>query len=360
MSSPVKRPTNRASKDQILAAFDQLNSEYKKLGSAAAAAPSKEDTVASASESKNASRDDAARADDASIEGTIAALLSLRSGFGSAVSGLSAKLTAEASRLASLHHEVDSQAKQLTELHDIKITDNTLQTVIQEYQTKSEGFERELTDKQEAFELEITAKTKAWSAEKEEHARAVAERDEIQKKARKRGGEEYEYDLAQRRKAEADTYEQQRKGRERELEEFVQAKNKAWADREKQVAEQEAQHADYKAKFEELPVKLEAAVKRAKGEGAGIAAGQSRIKSDLLAKEIDGERRLFELKVKSLEATIKERAHQIDTLSAQLSAALKQGQDLAVKAIEGASNSTSFMAVKEIALEQAKNTPKNK
>jgi hypothetical protein len=64
--------------------------------------------------------------------------------------------------------------------------------------------------------------------------------------------------------------------------------------------------------------------------------------------------------VKSLEATIKERQHQIDTLSAQLSAALKQGQDLAVKAIEGASNSTSFMAVKEIALEQAKNTPKNK
>src|SRR5262249_26043654 len=158
----------------------------------------------------------------------------------------------------------------------------------------------------------------------------------------KREGEEYEYDLGQRRKAEADAYEQQRKAREREHEEFVQAKNKAWTDRQKQVAEQGAQHADYKAKFEKLPQKREAAVKRAKGEGAGIAAGQSRIKSDLLAKEIDGERRVFELKVKSLEATIKERAHQIDALSAQLSAALKQGQDLAVKAIEGASNSTSF------------------
>src|SRR3954469_15765243 len=153
MSTPVKRPTSRASKDEILTAFDKLNSEYKKVSqSAASAAPSKEHTVASASESKNASRDDAARADDASIEGTIAALLSLRSGFGSAVSGLSAKLTAEASRLTSLRSEVDSQAKQLTELHDIKITDNTLQTVILEYQAKSEEFKRELSDKQEAFE----------------------------------------------------------------------------------------------------------------------------------------------------------------------------------------------------------------
>src|SRR5690242_13903546 len=101
MSGPVKRPTTRASKDQILAAFDQLNSEYKKVAAGAAAAP-KESNVASASDSKAASRADDARPQDASIEGTIAALLALRAGFGGAVSELSAKLTAEASRLAEL------------------------------------------------------------------------------------------------------------------------------------------------------------------------------------------------------------------------------------------------------------------
>jgi hypothetical protein len=360
MSAPVKRPTARASKDQILAAFDQLNSEYKKLAAGTAAAPSKESNVASASEPKNAAREGDARPQDASIEGTINALLALRSGFGGAVSELSAKLTAEASRLAELRREVDTQAKQLAELHEIKLADDTLEKVIQEYQTKSEVFQKELADKQEAFEAEMAQKNQAWSAEKEEHARAVAERNELRKKTQKRGAEEYDYDLAQRRKAEADAHEQQRKAKERELEESVQAKNAAWAEREKQVAGQESLQAELKAKFEELPQKLEAAIKRAKGEGVGIASAQSKVKADLLAKEIEGERRVFELKVKSLEATIKERAHQIDTLSAQLTAALKQGQDLAVKAIEGASNSTSFMAVKEIALEQAKNAPKNK
>jgi hypothetical protein len=47
-------------------------------------------------------------------------------------------------------------------------------------------------------------------------------------------------------------------------------------------------------------------------------------------------------------------------LSQQLDSALKQVQDLAVKAIEGASNRNSFEAMKEVALEQAKNQAKNK
>lgn len=360
MTTPVKRPTSRASKDQILAAFDQLNAEYKKLASAApAAASSKETSVATASDSKNTARN-VGEAQDASVEGTIAALLSLRGGFGSAVSALSAKLTAEASRLSELRKEVDAQVKQLTDLHEIKVSDSTLESVIQDYQGKSDAFKREVSDKEQAFKSEMEAKTAAWATEKDEHGRAVAERDETRKKGQKRSIEEYDYDLAQRRKAEVDTYDQARKARDRELEDLVQAKEKAWAEREKQIADQEAVYADLKAKFEELPQKLEAAIKKGKGEGVGIASAQSRVKADLLAKEIDGERRVFELKVKSLEAAIKERAHQIESLSTQLSAALKQGQDLAVKAIEGASNSTSFMAVKEIALEQAKNAPKNK
>ena len=47
-------------------------------------------------------------------------------------------------------------------------------------------------------------------------------------------------------------------------------------------------------------------------------------------------------------------------LSLQLEAALKQAQELAVKAIEGTSSHGSFEALKEIALEQAKNQPKAK
>ncbi len=56
--------------------------------------------------------------------------------------------------------------------------------------------------------------------------------------------------------------------------------------------------------------------------------------------------------------TIQRQDGHLQTLSKQLDSALKQVQDLAVKAIEVASNVSSFQAVKEIALEQAKNPNK--
>ncbi|MDR9403915.1 MAG: hypothetical protein RI580_10790 [Halothece sp. Uz-M2-17] len=44
----------------------------------------------------------------------------------------------------------------------------------------------------------------------------------------------------------------------------------------------------------------------------------------------------------------------------QLDATLKQVQDLAVKAIEGASSTEPFQSLLEIVLEQTKNQPKGK
>ena len=66
------------------------------------------------------------------------------------------------------------------------------------------------------------------------------------------------------------------------------------------------------------------------------------------------------MRIQAKESTIADNEARIGKLSQQLDAALKQVQDLAVKAIEGASNRNSFEAIKEIALEQAKNQPKSK
>src|SRR4051812_45725482 len=172
MATPVKRPTNRASKDQLLAAFDQLNTEYKKL-----AASPKETTVPSAPNTNAASHNGDAQREDATLEQTISALLALRAGFGGAVSGISAKLTAEASRLTALRREVDEKTQQLAALHEIKVGDDTLEAVIVEHRTTSEAYERELEGKQKAAAAELEARTAAWNVEKEERARAVAERD---------------------------------------------------------------------------------------------------------------------------------------------------------------------------------------
>jgi hypothetical protein len=85
-----------------------------------------------------------------------------------------------------------------------------------------------------------------------------------------------------------------------------------------------------------------------------------KIKSDLLMKEMEGQKQNYELQIQGMLQTIQNQESRIASLSKQLDSALKQVQDLAVKAIEGASNLKSFEAVKEIAIEQAKTQQKNK
>jgi len=115
-----------------------------------------------------------------------------------------------------------------------------------------------------------------------------------------------------------------------------------------------------KVKVEAFPKDLEAAIKRAKEEGKGIAHYQAKIKADLAAKDVEGGKRFYELRVQSLQETIQNQEARIGNLSKQLESALKQVQDLAVKAIEGASSANSYQAMREIAIEQAKTQMKNK
>lgn len=347
----IKRPGKTASKDAILAAFDQLAAEYKKLESSArSSAPAASASVSSSAPSVSGE----------SLESTIDGLSTLRSDFGTAVSGLSDQLTTEAERLSEIRKQAEQLTGQLKDFYGLEVADDTLNIVIEEYQTKSVSFQREIKEKKETFERTLAERTLAWRNEQDEHNRAVKDRDETQRKNRQRDAEEYGYTLDQRRKADEDTYQQNRLKLQRELDADLAARERQRQEREKQVAEQERLYDQYKADFEAIPSKLEAAIKKAKSEGQGIAASQAKIKADLAAKEYEGERRVFELQIKNLEASIKERAVRIEQLSTQLGQSLKQGQDLAVKAIEGASNAAAGAYVREIALEQAKNTPKNK
>ena len=57
----------------------------------------------------------------------------------------------------------------------------------------------------------------------------------------------------------------------------------------------------------------------------------------ILAKEEEGNRRIAELKIQSLQATIDKQAQQIASLSAQLDAVVKQSQSLAAWPVRGLS-----------------------
>jgi membrane protein involved in colicin uptake len=217
-----------------------------------------------------------------------------------------------------------------------------------------------MAEKQEAFDRELQETRRAWDKEKIDRARTVQEDNEAYGKVQQREQQEANYILTQKRELDNDAYEHQKKHREAELTDYTKGQHKSWDEREKLIADQEKAYNEAKQKVEEAPKQLEAALKKAREEGKGVAFSQAKIKGDLIAKDIEGEKRVFDLKIKSLEDSNKEQAGRVDSLTKLLATTLAQAQNLAVKSIEGASNASTYVAVKEIALEQAKNMPKNK
>jgi hypothetical protein len=291
---------------------------------------------------------------------TIESLAKIQLGFGSAANELSEQLTTKASKLGEIQSAVENELEQLKQLHNLEVSENILDTLITSYEENSKAYQDEFSQRQEVLLQEIDEQRKTWVKEQEEKSREVKERNENLHKTQQRDEAEYKYNLELERKLANDEYEQQQKVLNNQLEELQQETEKEWSEREKVIAEREKQFDESKAKVEAFPKEKEAAIKKATEEGKGIAHYQAKIKSDLYAKEVEGQKRFYEQRLQSLEQTITNQETRIQNLSQQLESALKQVQDLAVKAIEGTANVNSYQAIKEIALEQAKSQMKNK
>ena len=294
------------------------------------------------------------------VESIIKELSRLQLNFGAAASTLSEQLTSEVLKLQEIQASVAEEAEQLDTLHNLQVSDGGLAQLIEEYETSSKSFQEEFSQTREELELELAQARKTWEQDQETHRRAIKERNELQAKLRHRNTKEYLYNLALQNKLSDDEYEQAQKQRYGELEDFQEAQEKQWTERESAIAEREKEYEDLKAKVEGLPEKLEKAIKKAKEEGKGIAHHQAKIKADLAAQEVEGQKGAYRFRIEALQDTINSQNNRIDNLSSQLSAALKQVQDLAIKAIEGAANLSSLKSIREIAIEQAKNPSKGK
>lgn len=291
---------------------------------------------------------------------TIDSLVKIQLGFGSAASELSEKLTSQASKLMELRQAVEQEIQQLKQLHNLEIEEETLDNLIITYENTSKNYQQEFSQRLEQLSQETQQQINTWQKEQEEHKKAIKERNENLQKNRMREEADYKYDLELQRNLAKDEYEQQQKSLYKELEEFRQEIEKQWAEREKVISEREKQFEEFKAKVDAFPQEKEAAIKKATEEGKGIAYYQAKVKADLYAKDIEGQKRYYEQRLQSLQQTITNQEVRTQNLSKQLESALKQVQDLAVKAIEGNASANSYQIMKEIALEQAKNQVKNK
>lgn len=354
----AKKISDRNTKAEILEAYQELQKEKSGLQSQLKKSASNGNGQAVASQPiiKNTQKTNQSK-----LEATLESLTMFQSSFGGVISEISEQLTSEASRLEELQNLVAESRQQLQDLHGIEeIEDDTLEVLIQRYEENSKTFEEELTDRRDALEQEWQERQAAWKKEQEEHQRAVRERNENYQKTRDRDEETYKYNLNLQREIDREEYEQNKAELYQKLAEFKQERERQWAEREKAIAEREKEHLEVKMKVAQFEQNLEDTVKKGKEMGRNIGNYQAKVKADLFAKEVEGQKQFYELRVRGLSETIQSQDLRIQNISKQLDSALKQVQDLAVKAIEGTSNVNSFQAMKEIALEQAKNQQKGK
>ena len=363
----MAKPTDKNTKAEILAAYQQLVDEKKALETEVKNVQ-KQSTVTTPPVPTPAAKvvKDEPKAImtiapiQDKVNHTIASLDSLQLGFGAAASELSEQLTTEAAKLAEVRTGVTAEITDLQTLHGLEVDEDTFEALIDGYQTSAKAFGEELRERQEAHQQEVYSLTKAWNKEQEQNGITVKERVELDRKSSQREVQEYKYNLDLQRKLDREQYEQQESILYYELAEIQETQSKTWGERELALAERERLFHEAKDKVAAFVQDKEKAVEKAKGEGKGIATWQAKIKSDLYGKEVEGQKRFYEGTIESLEDTISNQGERLNSLSKQLEAALKQVQDLAVKAIEGSANANSYQTLKEITLEQAKSQAKTK
>ncbi|HHP7229336.1 MAG TPA: hypothetical protein ACFCUY_00580 [Xenococcaceae cyanobacterium] len=344
---------SKSTKAEILAAYKELEKAKKTL----------ETEVKAQIKTNNNIKPDSPQiiTKSSTMEQTIKILQQLQVNFGSAISNLSEKLIAEATTLQEIQTYIDQEQQQLEELHELtEIEENTIDNLIQQYQENSKTFQEEYNQALESTQQEIRELATAWTKEQENHDRAIKQRNETRAKTKQRAIAEYQYNLDLARDLDTAAYERQKQLLYQELDENRQEQEKQWEQSEKSLVAQETEYAAAKQKVAEFEAQLSAKIRQGEEEGKGIGNYQAKIKSDLRNKEIQGEKQNYQLRIQALETTIQNQEARIYQLSEQLDIAQKQVQDLAVKAIEGASNRKSFDAIKEIAIKQAKTPQKTK
>ncbi len=279
------------------------------------------------------------------VDNIIKGIADLNINLGKALSDLSGKLATEANKLAELQKAIEIQNNRLKELHDMDAAAVSLKALLEAQSERRGAFDAEMAEKRAEFDAEMARKRDEWKRESAAHDLAVSERDAAMKKSREREQEEYAYTLALARKKDADA---------------SALREKEVADRLAALAAREKEFNEMKSRAERFPNELADAVKKAEDAARVAALKQAEAEAKLAAKEVEGDKRVSALKIASLEEKIAAQTTQIESLTKQLAAANSQVQDIAVKAIEGASGLKALSAVNEIALEQAKTTSMKK
>ncbi|MFZ4100000.1 MAG: hypothetical protein ACOYKZ_06725 [Chlamydiia bacterium] len=260
-----------------------------------------------------------------------------------ALSDISEKIMAEAALYAQVRQAVEVERQELQRVHKVDISLTALDQIIEEYNQQKAQFEADARSTQ-----------LAWQEERLQHQRDVKEFEENLKKARQRESEDYNYQTSMERKKAQDKFDEEQRLKERKAKEQLEALQKSWAEREAALAAREEELDELRVAVAAFPKELDQRVSKSIAEATQQT--EQRLQNDmlLLKAKSETERKLAELQIKTLQESAERYYQQIQALQIQVVEAKQQVQDIAVKAIDGASGARALGHINQIAMEQAK------
>jgi len=262
------------------------------------------------------------------------------------LAGVSDSLAEQVRQLSTLQEGVRIEKTELDRLHQIDVAKTSLDQLLLDYEQQKQK-----------LETEVEEQRAAWENETKEREKLRKEDEEALKKARQREIDEYEYKKNLERKKAQDKYDEEQRLIEKKNQEKQEALEKKWQEREAALKAQEEELARLKKESAESPDRLKKEVDRAAKEATQATEARLNQQLTLTGKEMEAEKRVAELRIRSLEETIARLNEQMAVLQKQSDEAKRQVQDIALKAIEGASGSSALAHINKIAMEQAKHRP---
>ena len=338
----MPRPTTKTPPARAKRAKAEVQEEFAEI----------QDEVQAARESADAKGDDVARhkesavrqaVEGVSVDGVVEQISKLGLEVSRALNGISEKLVDEVNQLATLRQAVGLERQEIERLHKIDVAATALDQLVQEYEKRKEQLESEIATQRSVWEDNVQA------AERERK-----ELEESLKKQRQREIDEYEYKKNLERKRAQDKYDEELRLQEKKNKDRQETLEKSWAQREAALGEQEGELARLRKEAVEFPARLQRDIEQAAARAVKEAQQQADQQALLLKKEAESDRRIAELQIKTLEDLAARQNVQLADLQKHMDEAKKQVQEIALRAIEGASGAKTLAHVNEIAMEQAK------
>ena len=317
------------SQAKILNAFEQILAERRQVASRVA---TKEEEA-----EKEKNRTVLETVSQYTADSIVRGLADLQLEFGSIINGLSTRLTTETSKLDDIKRATATETEHLQELQQTRVVADALYLLTQEHQENLRFLEQRSTSARETLDKEIAESRILWLREQEEFDQTASENNELQQSDRTKQEEDYGYNNERSRIIARDEYEETKRQIEREIAETTEAKQKNWAEREQILAANQGLLEEYQRKAAAFPNELGKAIEKAREEGIRDASQEAKIKADLVEKEWESTKLGYELQIQSLDAKIQKQTEQISEITTQLQTALRQAQELAMRAFGNSS-----------------------